>query len=249
MEKRERYKRLIMFLASTIILAAQTGVFAYSWFVYYGQKEVIRRDYYFWGNVVAIAQYALILLLFYKVFGAFKVGYLPDHGCTPFPGDLIALHQCFYLSGNEPDCHVEVWGAFGPYVYHHGGGSSDHGGMGVFCAVDLCEDLPPRQMLLIYGDYNPVDLVRKISGREDKYSVKKSMHLSEGLDTIQKEILNYHAVVLADLPSHERNLLLKFCFEKDIRCYSIPKLSDIMLMNLRRSTCLTRLFCCAETGD
>ena len=61
-----------MFLASTIILAAQTGVFAYSWFVYYGQKEVIRRDYYFWGNVVAIAQYALILLLFYKVFGAFK---------------------------------------------------------------------------------------------------------------------------------------------------------------------------------
>ena len=76
LEKRERYKRLIMFLASTIILAAQTGVFAYSWFVYYGQKEVIRRDYYFWGNVVAIAQYALILLLFYKVFGEFKVGYL-----------------------------------------------------------------------------------------------------------------------------------------------------------------------------
>ena len=76
LEKRERYKRLIMFLASTIILAAQTGVFAYSWFVYYGQKEVIRRDYYFWGNVVAIGQYALILLLFYKVFGAFKVGYL-----------------------------------------------------------------------------------------------------------------------------------------------------------------------------
>lgn len=24
---------------------------------------------------------------------------------------------------------------------------------------------------------------------------------------------------------------LKYCFEKDIRCYSIPKLSDIMLRN------------------
>ena len=87
LEKRERYKRLIMFLASTIysLWRRQTGVFAYSWFVYYGQKEVIRRDYYFWGNVVAIAQYALILLLFYKVFGAFRVGCFRDHGCTPFP--------------------------------------------------------------------------------------------------------------------------------------------------------------------
>ena len=37
--------------------------------------------------------------------------------------------------------------------------------------------------------------------------------------------------MIGDIPSHERNLLLKYCFEKDIRCYSIPKLSDIMLRN------------------
>ncbi len=220
-----------MFLASTIILAAQTGVFAYSWFVYYGQKEVIRRDYYFWGNVVAIAQYALILLLFYKVFGAFKVGYLRIMDVLLSQViSLLCTNAFIYLEMNL----IAMW-KFGEHLAP----------MFTITAVDLLITVvwvffvrwiyvriyPPRQMLLIYGDYNPVDLVRKISGREDKYSVKKSMHLSEGLDTIQKEILNYHAVVLADLPSHERNLLLKFCFEKDIRCYSIPKLSDIMLMS------------------
>ena len=41
----------------------------------------------------------------------------------------------------------------------------------------------------------------------------------------------FSEVVIGDIPSHERNTLLKYCFEKDIRCYSIPKLSDIMLRN------------------
>ena len=50
-----------------------------------------------------------------------------------------------------------------------------------------------------------------------------------GLDVIKEKINGYKAVVIGDIPSHERNLLLKYCFEKDIRCYSIPKLSDIML--------------------
>ena len=52
-----------------------------------------------------------------------------------------------------------------------------------------------------------------------------------GLDVIKEKINGYKAVVIGDIPSHERNLLLKYCFEKDIRCYSIPKLSDIMLRN------------------
>ena len=55
--------------------------------------------------------------------------------------------------------------------------------------------------------------------------------LSLGLDVIKEKINGYKAVVIGDIPSHERNLLLKYCFEKDIRCYSIPKLSDIMLRN------------------
>lgn len=55
--------------------------------------------------------------------------------------------------------------------------------------------------------------------------------ISLGLDAIKEKICGYKAVVIGDIPSHERNVLLKYCFEKDIRCYSIPKLSDIMLRN------------------
>ena len=31
------------------------------------------------------------------------------------------------------------------------------------------------------------------------------------------------------MPSHDRNLILKYCFEQEIRTYAVPKISDILL--------------------
>ena len=41
MRRRERYKRLIMFLASVLIIGIQTGAFAYAWFHDYCRADVI----------------------------------------------------------------------------------------------------------------------------------------------------------------------------------------------------------------
>ena len=57
------------------------------------------------------------------------------------------------------------------------------------------------------------------------------VHLSLGEEKIKEKIDKYPAVILGDIPSHERNVFLKYCFEKNIRCYSIPKISDILLRN------------------
>ena len=51
------------------------------------------------------------------------------------------------------------------------------------------------------------------------------------MDKIQERILQYHAVLIGDIPVLERNTLIKYCFEKNIRCYGIPKISDIMIRN------------------
>ena len=45
---------------------------------------------------------------------------------------------------------------------------------------------------------------------------------------ICKEIQKFQAVVLNDLPGEVRNDLLKFCYERGIRVYCTPKISDIM---------------------
>ena len=41
-------------------------------------------------------------------------------------------------------------------------------------------------------------------------------------------VMNYEAVVLADLPAEARNQIMKYCFEKGVRTYVTPKISDIL---------------------
>ena len=218
-----------MFLASVLIMAIQIGVFAYMWYHHF-EKNMLRR-YWHRGNYVIIGQYALLLFLFYKLYGGFKVGYLRVFEvlysqilsvlCVNFITYLqLALighwkfgHNIKYLlemTGINMVV-VVIWVFFMRWVY--------------------ARLYPPRQMLMIYGGRNPGDLRNKFETREDKYAIKEMASLSLGLDVIKEKINGYKAVVIGDIPSHERNLLLKYCFEKDIRCYSIPKLSDIMLRN------------------
>lgn len=231
MENRERYKRLIMFLASVFILAAQTGVFAYIWFKDYAFSGVIGKAYWNRGNYVVIGQYALMLYFFYRIYGGFKVGYLRVFDVLYSQIlSVLCVNAITYLQlaliGRwkfakymEPifkmtlvDIVIVVaWVVFMRWIY--------------------AKIYPPRQMLLVYGDYSPDDLIRKISSREDKYNICEKIHISEGLDAIKKRIDEYHAIVLGDIPASPRNILLKYCFENDVRCYSIPKISDIMIMS------------------
>lgn len=88
---------------------------------------------------------------------------------------------------------------------------------------------PPRRMLLVYGDRQAFHLVEKINSREDKYYLQTAIHIRAGMETILEEAKRYDALIIGDIPAKERNALLKKCFEEDIRTYSVPKLSDILI--------------------
>ena len=72
--RRERYKRLIMFFASLLVIGMQTAHFAYIWYTEYNRRSVIQIFYWRRGNWVLIGLYALIVFLMSKLFGALKVG-------------------------------------------------------------------------------------------------------------------------------------------------------------------------------
>ena len=68
MEKREQYKRLIMFFSSLIILVIQTGMFAYTWFNIYSSEEILGRVFWDRGNWALIAIYGVQSWLFSRVY-------------------------------------------------------------------------------------------------------------------------------------------------------------------------------------
>lgn len=86
----------------------------------------------------------------------------------------------------------------------------------------------PKDMIMIYGSEKAITLKVKMDRRSDKYNISKLLSTDSGLEVIFREILDYDAVVLNDVSAEIRNDILKFCYQKKVRVYVVPKISDII---------------------
>lgn len=235
MEKnREQYKRLIMFVASSFIVLLQTVIFAKIWFDYYVEGDILVNPFWERGNYVVVIQYALMIFLFYKLYGGFKVGYLKVFeviysqvlsvlcvNAITYIQLCLIVHMKF-LSHLKPILVmtaldlvvVLIWVVFMRWIY--------------------AKIYPPRKLVLVYGEYSPDGLIKKMAAREDKFAIQETVSCAEDLDFILSKIREYDGVILADVDVGIRNKLLKFCFRNNIRCYSVPKISDIMIQNAEK---------------
>lgn len=221
---------MIMFWSKLFIVLLQTGIYGWLWYNHY--KDMMPVKYWERGNWAIIALYGIFIIVFSRAFGALKVGYLKtwdimySQMLTIICVNGVTYLQLALINGD--------WKLF-----------ENSEPMFLLCAVDfiivLCWALfmrwiyaiiyPPHEMLLIYGNISPDAIISKLESRKDKYHVKEKMPLSAGMDNILERILQYDAVLVGDIPVHDRNVFIKYCFEKDIRCYGIPKISDIMIRN------------------
>ncbi|MDD6380771.1 MAG: sugar transferase [Lachnospiraceae bacterium] len=87
----------------------------------------------------------------------------------------------------------------------------------------------PRNMVLIYGKRNGLNLRFKILERPDKYAITTTISSSEPFEKITDQIKKHDAVIINDVPAEIRNDILKFCYEHDVRTYIVPKISDVII--------------------
>ena len=76
MKKRERYKKLISALEVLVLMVVHTYLYAQLWYGFYSGLVPKQLQFYRRGNWAVIAMYVLVLWLFTKLYGGFKVGYL-----------------------------------------------------------------------------------------------------------------------------------------------------------------------------
>ena len=230
MSRREDYKKLIAFCLASLIILALAAVFAYVWYDYY--RELIFEPFWRKGNWVLIAIYALLNILFANLFGGLKVGYLKKIDsfyslalacvCTNVVTYLqITLINRWFL---PPWRLIEmtviqmivilVWIFATGYIY----GKIYHA----------------RKLLVIYGNRDPQDLIRKMNARADKYCISAQVHIREGEEYIHEMMKQYDGVIIWDIPVEIRNKYLKYCFANSIRCYLSPKISDVILTGSER---------------
>ena len=182
-----------------------------------------------------IALYAGLLFFFLMTYGGFRIGYLKKGNllCSQILSigllNVITYIQISLLDKKFHDPKILtamtlvqlltaiVWTILFQRLYR-------------FLFQSLYRILfPPRRMLLVCGDRPAFHLMEKINSREDKYYLAKAIHIRAGMDAIIREAQEFDALIIGDIPAKDRNALLKKCFERDIRTYTVPKLSDILI--------------------
>ncbi len=228
--RREDYKRFIVFCLASLIIIAQAAAFAYVWYDYY--RGLIDEPFWRKGNWALIAIYALINTLFSKLYGGLKVGYLKKIDvfysltlatiCT----NIVAYFQITLINRWFLNVTPMLKMTFVQIVLIV---------LWIFGSRFIYSRLyRARKLLVIYGDRDPGDLISKMNSRSDKYNISGKVHVSEGEENIHGKMKEYEGVIIWDLPSSIRNRYLKYCFDHSIRCYMSPKISDIILIGTDR---------------
>jgi exopolysaccharide biosynthesis polyprenyl glycosylphosphotransferase len=208
-----------------LLLAVLAGFFAYVWYRYYSDAIVL--PYYRRGNWTLIGIYFLLIVLFFKAYGAFKLGYLKKtdilfsqlisiacvNGVTYMVISLIGRHFMDAVPILLMTCTDFVFIALWTVVTGR-----------IFFLI-----YPPRRLIILYGSHQAAALVLKMSQRVDKYMICESVSISEEPERIKEQLLKYEGVIICDIPAEQRNDYLKFCFEKSLRAYIAPKISDIII--------------------
>ena len=223
--KRDRYKRLISVCSASILVGILTAVFAYVWYAYYSTQIIL--PYYRRGNWVLITIYALLVWLFFRVYGGFKLGYLKK--TDMLYSQLISITAVDFVAYFLISLIGRDFMRVTPMI--------------VLTLIDLCFIsvwtlvigkiyfiiYPPRKLIILYGSHQAAALVLKMSQRVDKYMICESISINEPEDKIRELILKYEGVIICDIPAELRNDYLKFCYENSVRAYIAPKISDIII--------------------
>lgn len=221
MYSEEEKRRLLAISANLIILVFQARSFGYVWSNYYDSP------YFFRGDYVVCAMYMIFMFLITKSFKGYKISYMrvsylcASHGIAISLGGAVAYSFiCMALRDYEDVVPILIMAlvqivvvtlwivivrAVQSYIY------------------------PPRRLMVIYGNYPPNEFLEKLNKRNDRYEICEILNYEEGFKKICDDLLSFEGVILYDLPSEERNSIIKYCYSNSIRTYVVPKITDIIM--------------------
>lgn len=225
MNRKEQYKRILKFGSAAVILLIEVGLYWLLWQLYL--NNIIEERFWRRGIWLLSALYGVLLVFFLQTYGGLKIGYLKrgniiySHILSLFIVNTIGY---FILALIDKKFHSPVSFILLTVV----------DGIIVFIWVFLFQWIygvlfPPRRLLVVYGVRPVFSIMEKIGARDDKYVIGGSISIDEGIDKIMEKAEEFEGIVVGDVPSHDRNLILKKCYDSSIRVYMIPKISDILV--------------------
>lgn len=198
--------------------------FLIAWFTYYASRTA--SPFYYWGNWVVVALFFVLYVMFGRIYDGF----------------LISIHRISEMVYSQT--LAAALAQFLLYV--------------VICLLSkrLVNPLPAAAALIgqglistlwcyfshrwyfsqfrakktavVYDVRGGLERLVQEYGLEKKFDIRVAMDVERVL--ANRELLsNMETVFLSGVHSHDRNILLKYCVDRDINVYVIPRIGDVLM--------------------
>lgn len=226
---KDKRKDLMLSLINTFNVVVITVPFIYCWYDCY--RATIVKPYYNRGNWAVILVYVVLYILFCRVYDGFSIStnrisesvysqalaagfasavmyvvifLLAQHAPNPVPLFVMLLVQ-FVLTG--------IWTTLAHKWY--------------FAAFK------PNKTAIIYDTRVGMEKVIEQYGMQKEYRVCMSISIEECMYDLSV-LDGMDTVFMSGVHSHERNRVLKYCVEREIEVFVIPRVGDLIMSGAKR---------------
>ena len=198
--------------------------FAWGWFNYYAQH--IALPFYDRGNWFVVALYAVLYMIFGRVYGGFWISLnrisesVYSQALAVMMTSGIMYVVTFLLERQLPSIWP-VLAAFAVQLVLSGLWS-------MVAHVVYYILFPATKTIIVYDERQGMEKLIQDYGFEKKFTVIKTLTVENCIANIDL-LHNAQTVFVSGVHSHERNIILKYCVEHGIMMYLVPRIGDVLM--------------------
>lgn len=203
----------------------ETALFGACWYLAYADR--IRSPFYNRGNWVVIAIFAMLYLVYGRVYDAFKV--------SLYRISEMVYSQVLALLLSDAILYVVIWllnkdiPAVWPLLLCIVAQSLVAAVWSYLAHKWYFKTFPPRRTAIIYDRRAGMEQLIREYGLEKKFQVVTTVQVDDCFRSKMQIMNGIQVVFLCGIHSHERNLILKHCVAQDIQVYMLPRIGDLLI--------------------
>ena len=213
---------------SNVILI--TVPFVACWFGYYAERTY--SPYFAKGNYLIVILFAFMYFVFGRVYDGFQVQIMRiseivySQALAELMTDGVFYVICCLLTKH--------WAAFWPIFLVFVSQIALSALWGTAAHRWYFRKFPQKDTVIVYDRYEGLQELLSKYGFDIKFNVIRTISTSEFREQGVSVLSDAEAVFTAGIPSHDRNIILKYCVKNDIAAYMIPKIGDLLVSSSKR---------------
>lgn len=209
--------------------------FSIAWYAYYA--ELVSVPFYNKGNWLVIVLFAIIYISYAKLYDAFSImlsrisEVISSQALALFIANGIMYIVMVLLMKQFPSIFPLFTAYFAELVLSLVWSVATHK---LFLTI-----FSPKVTAVIYDMRNDVNEMAASVAMRKRFKVVKTLKVNEvfdnSLENFNSNVLDgIENLFLAGVHSHQRNIILKQCVEKNIKVFVIPRIGDVIMSGAKR---------------